>query len=123
MFELRQDHVAAFEDTAEENFIGRVGVHLRTALPLQTAAESDEAMHQRVRDGAARARSYGLTWERSIVRFMESDYLLGRNFERDPRYDWAPMILGNPQFGQDARALSLVLCAAEAAELRARGGD
>lgn len=123
MLQLRRDHMDAFAKTAEDNFIDRTCLHLRQVLPRETSAYSDDALHDLVRRDAARARVYGLTWERSIVRFAEATLLLGPAFDLDPRYDWAQMILRNQDFGQDQRSLALVMCAHQAAVRQAPGGD
>lgn len=113
----------AFAKTADENFVDRTCVHLRRVLPTETSACSDDALRDRVRLDAARSRVYGLTWERSIVPFVEASLLLGPAFDLDPRFDWAPMILRNQDFGQDERSLALVMCAHQAAARQAQGAN
>jgi hypothetical protein len=122
MFELRDSHMSAFERTAEGNFVERTCTHVRKTLPNQTAEFSGDALRTRVETGSERAKAYGLTWERSMVRFVETEILLGEGFDHDPRYDWSVMILRNRDFGQDQRSLALVLCAVNAAKRREANG-
>ena len=120
MFELKQEHMDAFNETADENFVSRACVHVRTTLPDQTANYSDEDLGTRVRGDAGRADSYGLTWERSKVRFIETSFLLGQDFDRNPHYDWAGLIPRDQQFGQDARCLALIMCASRASRWKTK---
>lgn len=117
MFEIRPEHVQAFDETARENFSQRACAHLRKTLPSQTASYADEDLAARVRRDGERAVAYGLTWERSKVRFIEASLLLGPDFDHDPRYDWAGIMLRNREFGQEQRSLALVMCAHQATQL------
>lgn len=97
------------------NFVKRTAVYLRETLPEKTAQYAEEALRRRVKEDVRRAQAYGFTWESSIVRFVEAGFLLERDFDRNPRYDWAGPILRSKEYGEQERSLVLIACASRAA--------
>jgi hypothetical protein len=112
MFELREDHLTAFRNTAAANFEDRAVAHLRKELPDQTAGLTDDDLRRRIRSSMNRGRQYGLTSERQLMRFVDADFLLGDSFEVDPQQSWSAAILRDPDYSADERS-ALLLAAAE----------
>jgi hypothetical protein len=108
MFQLREDHMNAFQETALENFQDRGVRYLRSQLPNETADYSDDQLRQRVRECVARAQPYGLTSERQVMSFAVVTYISGENFDTSADCDWAPAVLQNPDYTGDVKAAVLI---------------
>lgn len=113
MFQIRDDHMNAFRETARENFEDRAIAHARAELPRQTASLSDDDLRQRVRSAVDRGRQYGFTTERDVICFFDTGLILGESFDSDPRNDWTLEILRDPELSAAERS-QLLLTAAEA---------
>jgi hypothetical protein len=108
MFQLRTEHEDAFQAVAEDNFLERAAAHLRENFPDQTAALSQSEIRTRVRDGRTRARGYGFETERDVIRFIDAQFLLGDEFDRNPRHQWAKEYLDVDGAAPEDRALALI---------------
>ena len=108
VFQLRDEHMRAFQAVAEDNFEQRAVLHLRTYLPEPAAASSDDELRGRVRSGEARARHYGFRSERQIMCFVDTMFLLGPRFDASPQHAWARQILNNDKATPDQRAGTLL---------------
>ena len=109
MFQLREQHIQAMETVAEDNFVERGVLHLRTAFPDATSSMTDESLRARVRNGMSRARMYGLDTEQQIMCFVDSGMILGEAFDSNPNHDWARQILDRRQYPAEVRSQSLLL--------------
>jgi len=112
VFQLRDDHLNAFRQTAATGFEDRAVGHLRQELPTQTAPFSDGDLRQRVRSCVVRCRAYALTSERQIIRFVDTSYLIGEFFDSDPQQSWTRDVLQARDLSPDERS-ALLLTAAE----------
>jgi len=119
MFQVRDDHMKAFGQTAEDNFVDRAVQHLRRRLPRETANHNDDELRARVRGGMKRAQTYGLITERQILCFVDTGVLLHEGFDTDPAYPWAGQILGAREASAEVRATSIL----DVAEVIARGNE
>jgi|ERR1051326_247932 hypothetical protein len=111
MFQLRDEHLKAFETVALDNFVERAVQHLRAELPRQTADYSDRRLRRRVRSCIDRCAAYGLTTEQQIIHFTETTFLLGKWFDSDPEQRWTKETLRDPELSPDERAALLAAVA------------
>ena len=70
-----------FQDAADRAFVGRVVEHLRNHHAQDVRGLADDILGERARTGIARARQYGLSWERNLMAFV------GLMFAIAPRFD------------------------------------
>jgi hypothetical protein len=112
MFELREGHLDGFRRVAAANFEDRGLAHVRTYLGPQSAPFSDDEIRERIRASIARGAQYGLASERQIIRFVDTTYLLGENFDTDPAQSWTLEILRDGELSADERS-ALLLTVAE----------
>ncbi len=76
-----------------EQFEDRMVVHLRKHWPKKCAALGEDAVRESIRKGVQRARSYGITSEYDVSRYVNCMYALCHDFDTDPRAPWAQPIL------------------------------
>jgi hypothetical protein len=119
MFQLRDDHITAFQEAAVDSFAERGARHLRETLPAETQRFSDDELRQRVRECIPRATRYGFRSEQEIMMFADATYLAGERFDSDPSCAWAPRLLHNPQLKPFDKARLLVVFAYDEAGRRA----
>ncbi len=108
MFQLRDDHLRAMGQVAEDNFVTRAVAHLRSTYPETTKPMSDEDLSGRVRRGRQRAAVYGLSSEKQVMCFLDSGVILGETFDVNPAHAWTRPILTDPQKSADERAGTLL---------------
>jgi hypothetical protein len=88
---VRAEQMEAFESAAEDNFVARLGEHLRenygesvVRLPDQESAVSElpkETLEPLIRRSIDRARSHGLTFESAISGFSAVMFDVAPNFD------------------------------------------
>ena len=81
------------EDAALADFERRAVEHLHRTLPAQCAALGRPAVRDSVRDAIAKARGYGIKSEADVLSYLNLMYLLGFDFESQPRFAWANELL------------------------------
>jgi len=90
---IRPEQKLVIETVAQENFVRRIGAHLRAEYPQATvtlptdeeftvAALPEERLYDLIRTGIARARRYELTFESSIAAFTAVMFEIAPNFDR-----------------------------------------
>jgi hypothetical protein len=114
MFEMRPEHVSAFEAAQLQGFEDRATAHARRTLPNETAELSDDQLRTRFRSEMPKSQSYGLGSERQILCFLDAGLMLGEGFDRDPRLPWAHELLMDTKRHAEDRARTLVRGAAKA---------
>jgi hypothetical protein len=87
MAALRRDRIARFDYKAL--------AHVRKYFPEQCAAVGDDIALAYVREGLARARSYGLISEYDLLRFLNVMFTLGSDFDSNRQYAWVRPVLDN----------------------------
>src|ERR1700732_4117643 len=97
MFEMRPDHVKAFEAAQLNRFEERAAAHARRTLPEETAQMSEEQLQARIRREMHKAQSYGLTTERQIFSFLDAGLMLGEGFDTNYKYPWVRQVLEDPE--------------------------
>jgi hypothetical protein len=96
MFQIRDAHLDAFAEAAYEAFEDGVLRRLRDVFAEKVCDFTDEDIRNRIRACVPRARSYGLTTQYQVMCFVDTTYLLGEDFDFDPRYSWSRELLASP---------------------------
>jgi hypothetical protein len=115
MFEMRPEHVRAFEAAQLKGFEDRALMHMRRTLPKETEGITDDQLRARFRREMPKSQSYGLGTERQILWFLDSGLMLGEGFDRDPHLPWVRELLVESKEDPETRAQKLVVKAAHAA--------
>jgi hypothetical protein len=87
-------------------------VHLKKFFQPQYDALGDERALEAVHYGTARAATYGMTSERDVCKYVDLMFALGRDFDTDPRFDWAQPILADPSLPSPGARINLLYDAA-----------
>jgi hypothetical protein len=86
---IRPEQMRVFEEAALAGFEQRAVAHLQRALPDRCAALGPSAVLHSVRRAITKARGYGITSELDVLTFLNLTYLLGFDFDAEPRFAWA----------------------------------
>jgi hypothetical protein len=94
MLTIRAEQMAAFQPVAERDFENRLMKFIRDHLnetevrltegEVTVAQIPDETLAEMARNGVARARQYGLTWELTLVGFVILMFTEAPNFDSHP---------------------------------------
>jgi hypothetical protein len=107
VFELRDDHMAAFQEVSLEDFAYRAEEYLRSAYPAEAESLTPEALRARVMECVDRAEKYGLELEEHIVDFVAATLVLGKAFDGDSGQESAREILTHPGWSPGRKHLEL----------------
>lgn len=88
---IRKEQVEAFNDSQTEAFVQRTVARLQRDFPddLRRHGVRPAQVKPFVRDGMAKARSYGIVYEKDVAKYVECMVLLNPAFDDDPAYPWA----------------------------------
>jgi hypothetical protein len=94
MLRMRSEQMEVFRPVADAAFERRLVQHLRQAHPTiavrllgettPLAQLADPRLHELVRNGIARGRAYGLTWQSSLAGFVVLTFVAAPNFDAHP---------------------------------------
>lgn len=96
LFRIRPEQMEAFAAAARKDFENRMVVHLRQVLPDECAPLGEQGLRELIRAGLRRTRSYRITAEYDVCRYLHLMLVLGREFDRDPALPWAELLLNQP---------------------------
>ena len=95
MLVIRTEQMRALSEVRELAVSDELAGLLRKHWPVECAALGPTALLQRVRLGIECARRYGLREQQDLARYLNLMFLLGDNFDTDPRYPWAAAFLND----------------------------
>lgn len=95
MFQLRKDHMQAFEDAALRRFETEMVRHLGKFARKHSEILGEEGVRKVIRLGIERAMEYGLTNRGPMRSYIELMFMFGSDFDTDPQLPWAAEILGD----------------------------
>jgi hypothetical protein len=93
MLTIRRAQLAAFSEVDVERFEHWMLAHLRTFFPKQCEAEGEFHLRETIRYGMKHAAAHGFRRKRDVCKYIDLMVVLGRDFDTDPQYPWAGMIL------------------------------
>lgn len=123
MLALRQQQIDALAEARLVDFETRMHAHVCRCFEAATRTMSDGDIRDVIRQGVARAQSYGIGSERGVCKYINLMFVFGRNFDRDPRLPWAFEILDGARVHRDASTIELLYQEAQRHEARVRGLD
>jgi len=95
---LRKEQIEAFSAAARQEFEDRMVEHLNEFFPRHCKAMGEEGVRQEIRHGVARARTYEITSQRDVCKYIDLAFVYGRDFDTNPKLPWAGRILNDPSF-------------------------
>jgi hypothetical protein len=95
MFRVRKEQKEAFSQERVRDFEERMLAHLHRYFGSLCDALGDRPVLAMIRHGEERAAAHGLDTERSVSAYIHVMFLLGRDFDADPRHAWAAAILAS----------------------------
>lgn len=81
LLKIRQEQLDAFKTVAEDAFVAETVSYLKEQRPELIEGLSDDVLTRRVRNGFARARSYGLKLEWTLTAFIATMFSVSPNFD------------------------------------------
>ena len=93
MLIIRAAQMQAFSRAVSDNLIESAVEHIRTSLPEMFEQLGREEVRESVLFAMRKADEYGLDDWSQVVRYLNVMYILGFEFDEDPRYAWANEIL------------------------------
>lgn len=86
MLTIRNEQLAAFRAVVDEALARRILDHLSSTQPGTLEGLPTGAARTQIRDGIQKARTYGLTAERSLADFVVYRFTLGASFDEHPAF-------------------------------------
>jgi hypothetical protein len=108
MIPIRTEQMDALNRHMEEDFVERMTAHLRRFFPNWARVSGEQGVVRTIRLGIERARSYRITAERDVSRYIDVMAVLGEDFDKEA---WAAGILNRN--GSGAVRMNLVFDAAK----------
>jgi hypothetical protein len=84
MLKIRHLQMAELDEAIDAAFTREVARHMRDEHAEDVAHLSDDDLFERVTAGIDRARSYGMTWDTTILAFVAIQLTVARDFDREP---------------------------------------
>ena len=95
MFKLRKEHLEAFEAEVVRLFATRVIAHVKVVWPAECGELGDATVASLVQSAIQRAAAIGLSTELDIVRFVDLQFILVKDFDTNPLSGWTRPILAD----------------------------
>lgn len=105
LFRLRTEHLVGFQPLIERDFVTRLCEHIRKYHAAATEGMSDDVLRQRVMNGVARAKGYGLQLEATLAGFVALMFEFAPNFDKHASFH---EILRDPEVPPEKRVDELV---------------
>lgn len=83
--QIRSQQMEVMLNDAERKFVLSTVAHMREHHAAQVSRFPEKELQTRVEAGIKRARGYGLTWESSITGFVALTFVIGPDFDKQPR--------------------------------------
>jgi hypothetical protein len=90
---IRSEQAAVFAERAIDRFVGDLVAHFRQHLPQHVAALGEDDVREAIHYGIGRARSYRIESEAAVRVFIQVMFVVGPDFDADPRLPWASRCL------------------------------
>ena len=103
MLKLRKEHLDAFEAQVVSLFTSRVMAHVKAVWPAECGELGDPAVADTVRKAIQRAAALGLSSEHDVVRFVDLEFLLAKDFDTNPLARWTGLILSDRTLAPGAK--------------------
>lgn len=118
MLSLRPPQLEALGHARRVELEQRLHAHVCRTLPATTRGMSDAEIRDAVHHGVSRALAHGIDTERGVCKYVNLVFVLGRDFDRDPRLPWAREILEGARVHRGLSTIELLYREALAHEAR-----
>ncbi len=86
--------------------------HLRTVFPEACNELGDAGLRREIKRSIEKANQHGFDCERDLALFVDLVFLLGQDFDQDPRMAWAGQILNDLSLTDNASRMDVLYDAA-----------
>ncbi len=93
MLVIRQAQIDALSAALSQRFEERMVAHLWEVVPEDCEALGDEEVRRSIQTCLRKAREYRISTAFDILRYLNVMYVLGLDFDTDPRFPWARELL------------------------------
>lgn len=93
MFVIQNKQIEEFKNLALKKFEDEMVDHIKESFPNHFIMIQENGIRDTIRYGYIRAKNYGFTTKRNVCLYINKMMVLGSNFDCDPQYPWAQMIL------------------------------
>ena len=93
MLGIRRERFAIFSQTEMTKFEDWMVAHLTKFFRRECGVLGELKLRATIQYGIQRAANYGLTAKRDVCKYIDVMIALGRDFDTDVRFPWAPQIL------------------------------
>ena len=117
LWTIRTEQLAALHAALERQFAGRAMAYVRRQYPETCAALDERTIGASIETALEKRATYQFDSEETVFAYLDLMYLLGFDFDADPRCEWVRETLTDFDLGARTRLLFLV------EEARARAGS
>lgn len=103
MLVIRHEQVEVLSAGILKGFEDRMVGYLAKRFSDSCAAKGEQAVRETIRKGIERARSYEITTEYDIARYIILMHLFSEDFDTSPATPWAAEILANANLSSFAK--------------------
>lgn len=93
MLTITAQQADALHQDLRRRFVNRMVDHVRQYFPRQFTQLGEMEVRAWIEEGIKQSGEYGIVAERDVCKYIDVMMVFGRNFDKDPRYPWAPPIL------------------------------
>lgn len=98
---IRNEQMEALGRIEQEKFEAWMFEHVTEFFPDRCQELEEQGTREAIRDGIERAEQHGITDERDVVKYIDVEFALDGDIERDPAHAWARRILDDPSLEND----------------------
>ncbi len=107
MLVIRKEQVAALSEVAYGSFCRRLYDHIKKCWPREFKERTPAGVRQSIEQGIARAAVYGIQAERDVLRYLDTMYLVGDDFDVNRKTGWARVILEAETLAPTVKAIRI----------------
>lgn len=107
MLVIRREQMLVLSNSAISTFHKRLEGHIRTCWPHRFQGRDCSDVRGWIERCVARAGSYDIKAERDIVRYLDSQALMGEGFEDSTEESWAQDILSSAKLSPQSKAFAI----------------
>ncbi|MGZ6124415.1 MAG: hypothetical protein ACXWLR_05620 [Myxococcales bacterium] len=108
LWTIREEQLAALQAVYERRFADRAVAYVRRRYPRSCASLDEGSIRASVETALQKRATYRFDSEETFYAYLDLMYLLGFDFDRDPRCAWAQERLTDFDLGARTRLLLLV---------------
>lgn len=95
MLVIRKEQMEIFKREAMRQFEKEMALHIKQYFLGMDVAFQEDILLTYIRYIISRAKSYGLSSERDLCKYLNLSMICGRDFDNNPHLSWMTKILSN----------------------------